>query len=125
MKVLKGDIRTLFAIMVCVAMIIVFGVCSVMSESAGIVPFYSEGEPGLWPGYNPDTIEPIPGPPTDVEKRGTKAKPFPITSEKVLDPDFTVKGVQPGPPLNAPELPAGAQTDHESRIPGLYKKCWA
>jgi len=75
-----------------------------------IVPFESEGEPGLWPGFNPAKIEPIPGPQEDPEQGGKLASPMVLTPEKTIKKPAFVKGVQPGPPVSPPTQRPGALT---------------
>lgn len=77
------------------------------STESFIVPFESEGEPGLWPGYDPAKIEPVPGPQLDPEKGGRLASPFILTPEKTIKKP-TLKGVQPGPPAPSPAQRTGA-----------------
>ncbi|MBN1900353.1 fibronectin type III domain-containing protein [Candidatus Sumerlaeota bacterium] len=77
------------------------------SRESVIVPFESEGEPGLWEGYDPEKIEPIPTPQIDPEQGGRLASPFILTPEKTIKKP-TIEGVQPGPPSPSPAQRAGA-----------------
>ena len=81
-----------------------------LSKTQEIVPFESEGEPGLLPGFDPAKIEPIPGPQEDPEQGGKLARPLIPTPEKTIKKPTFVKGVQPGPPSSSPTLRPGALT---------------
>ena len=54
------------------------------SSKSSIVPFESDGEPGLWPGYDPAKVEPVPSPDPDPEQGGRLASPFILTPEKTI-----------------------------------------
>ena len=76
-----------------------------------VIPFESEGEPGLWPGYDPARVEPVPGPPTDIEPQGALATPLILPTERLISPEKpTGAKVQPGPPAPSPAQRQGALT---------------
>jgi N-acetylmuramoyl-L-alanine amidase len=74
---------------------------------SSIVPFESEGEPGLWQGYDPAKIVPIPTPSIDPEQGGRLASPYIPPPEKIIKTP-TIKAVQPGPPVPSPDQRTGA-----------------
>ena len=76
-----------------------------------VIPFESKGEPGLWPGYDPARVEPVPGPPTDIEPQGALATPLILPTERLISPEKrTGAKVQPGPPAPSPAQRQGALT---------------
>ena len=75
---------------------------------AEIVPFESDGEPGLWPGFDPDSVPPIPTPQADPEKGGALSQPVKLTPEKTIKNPTFDKDERQAPPLTHPSQPAGA-----------------
>ena len=86
------------------------GMTSVFAEAtAGY--FESAGEPGLWHGYDPAKVVPVPGPPTDIEPQGALATPLVLPPERHISPEKTRETkVQPGPPAPSPAQREGALT---------------
>ncbi|MCX7765305.1 MAG: fibronectin type III domain-containing protein, partial [Candidatus Sumerlaeia bacterium] len=81
-----------------------------VNSVTGVIPYESEGEPGLWPGYEAEKVPPIPGPVEDADSIGTKAPKVELTPERMIKKPTVLTGVQPGPPAPTVTQRTGALT---------------
>lgn len=80
----------------------------IINSSHAVVPFYSEGEPGILPGMDPDSIPPVPDPPPPDEEPFPVAKIFSPTPDKWIKSSTSLVDKYPGQPANAGKRPRGA-----------------
>lgn len=77
------------------------------SEPPDYMAYESEGEPGLWEGYDPTAIEPVPGPPQIAEQQGVEAN-VAVGIAQIESGGVELMAVQPGPPAPVPVQRQGA-----------------